>query len=470
MALRAPWVLSLIVLAACPGGTLETGDSSDVDDGPDDVDAGVDPGRSDADPAAPDADPAAPDAAVIAGEPDAGPIDPPACSDGLRVPFRSHAVAYAAGVIKPSNHSQSQLDQATADFYWEWKSRYLKDGCGSGRSYVDVGLDNAQTVSEAHGYGMLIAVLFAGEDPDARNVFDRLFRYFEDHPSELTPGLMSWSQDSSCQNNQGANSAADGDLDIALALLMADQQWGSGGAINYRAEADKVIDAIREAEIDGSGRWVLMGDWVQFNDDAQNATRSSDFMPGHFVSFAEASGDGAWTTVTNFGYGMFQTLQAQYAGSTGLLPDFVVSPAQPAPAPAGFLEGANDGRYHYNACRDPWRLGSHFVTSGDSRAKGLLDKLSSWAKSSTGGEPADIKAGYSLAGQPSPGSSYLSMAFVAPFGVGAMVNSSHQSWLNTLWNLIDGTEAQLYYDDSIKLLSMVVMSGNWWTPEDVNCD
>ena len=30
-----------------------------------------------------------------------------------------------------------------------------------------------------------------------------------------------------------AESQTDGDLDIALSLLMADKQWGSGGAVNY---------------------------------------------------------------------------------------------------------------------------------------------------------------------------------------------------------------------------------------------
>ena len=44
-------------------------------------------------------------------------------------------------------------------------------------------------------------------------------------------------------------SATDGDLDIAFGLLLADKQWGSAGAINYLAEARKVIAAIKMFEM-----------------------------------------------------------------------------------------------------------------------------------------------------------------------------------------------------------------------------
>src|SRR4029450_6472942 len=97
--------------------------------------------------------------------------------------------------------------------------------------------------------------------------------------------LMSWAQGTSCQNVDGDNSVTDGDLDVAYALLLADKQWGSGGAIDYRAEALKVIAAIREGDLDSSGHWVLLGNWVDRSDQHYRSTRTSDFMPGHFESF-----------------------------------------------------------------------------------------------------------------------------------------------------------------------------------------
>ena len=42
---------------------------------------------------------------------------------------------------------------------------------------------------------------------------------------------MAWAQNQSCQNVSGPDSATDGDLDIAYALLLADRQWAINGAI-----------------------------------------------------------------------------------------------------------------------------------------------------------------------------------------------------------------------------------------------
>jgi hypothetical protein len=71
---------------------------------------------------------------------------------------------------------------------------------------------------------------------------------------------------------------------------------------------------------------------------------------------------------------------------------------------------------------------------------------------------------------PSPGTDYLSMAFVAPLGVGAMANAANQAWLNDIWDLVVATpvDAEGYYENTLKLLAMLVMSGNWWPPEGVS--
>src|SRR5690606_2495130 len=114
---------------------------------------------------------------------------------------------------------------------------------------------------------------------------------FHDH-------LMSWNQKRSCANAGGNDSASDGDLDIAFALLLADAQWGSCGAIDYRAEAEAVLADVAAGELDQSQRYVLLGDWVTPSSvPYYDATRSSDFMPDHFRSFAAATGDPWWTDV-----------------------------------------------------------------------------------------------------------------------------------------------------------------------------
>jgi endo-1,4-beta-D-glucanase Y len=387
-------------------------------------------------------------------------------------PFASHPMTYAAGTIRPDHVSQSALDQAVRDFYDEWKGEFLSQTCGTGRYVVLSHTDGANlTVSEAHGYGMLLAALMAGHDPDARTIFDGMYAYFRDHPSIFTPNLMAWYQNKSCGDANGGDTASDGDLDIAYALLLADKQWGSCGAVDYLAAAQSVIADIKAAELDTSSQYVLLGDWVTPSDTQYYpATRSSDFMPDHYRAYLAATSDTDWTDVVDRGYDIFDAIQTTYSASTGLLPDFVVDPlGTPDPAPPGFLEGPNDGKYSYNACRNPWRLATDFVVSGDARASSALAPINAWIRTTTGNDPSQIGAGYALDGTPTPGTDYLSQAFVAPFGVGAMVDAANQAWLNDVWGLMISTplSAEGYYENTLKLLAMIVMSGNWWAPQTV---
>jgi endoglucanase len=404
---------------------------------------------------------------------DGGPPAPTCDSAGENAaqPFGMHAIAYTAGSILPSNHSQAELDDAVRSFYDKWKERYLREGapCPDGHVYVATGMSDSMTVSEAHGYGMVLLAFMAGHDADAHRLFDGAYAFFRAHPTETQADLLAWSQDSSCKDNQGQDSATDGDLDVAYALLLADKQWGSGGAINYRAEAIKVIAAIRTGDLDSSASWVLLGNWVSRSDTHWSSTRTSDFMPGHFASFGAASGDTEWQKLLDHEYDIVDQLQKGFAPASGLLPDFVVDVEDaPKPSEPNFLENETDGDYGYNACRDPWRIGVHYLTSGDARAKAALEAMNAFIESAAGGDPHAIRPGYHLSGVPLD-RNYFAHAFVSPFGVGAMTDSSHQSWLDALWDTTVDEDNSNYYDDSLKLLSMIAMSGNWWAPEAAPC-
>lgn len=399
-----------------------------------------------------------------------GPDGQPGCSGdggGAAQPFGNHALAYAAGAILPSHLSQGQLDDGVRGFYDAWKARYLRQGCGAGRWYVDIELDGRLTVSEAHGYGMIITAYMAGHDPQARTIFDGMVAYYLDHPSQDTPGLMAWAQDGACSDTDGANSAADGDLDIAYALLLADKQWSSGGAIDYRGLADTLLDAIAWGEVDPSGSYVQLGDWT--SGEYAAATRSSDFMPGHLASFAAITGDAAWQQIADRTYAIVADVQATYAPSTGLIPDFIAAAgSDPQPARAYFLENAADGAYGYNACRDPWRIAMDFLINGDARSRDVVRRITTWIRGATGGDPYEIRPGYALDGG-GLGGTYFDLAFVAPLGVAAMVDAGNQAWLNALWDATVSGGDSTYYGDTIGLLSLIAMSGNWWAPEAAPC-
>jgi hypothetical protein len=383
------------------------------------------------------------------------------------VPFGGHAFTYSSAVIKPNSQTQAQMDTVVGTFYDSWKAAYVSGGCVAGRRRINY--DGAsQTVSEAHGYGMLAAVLMAGHDAEAQTLFDDFYRYFRAHNATGTGGadMMAWKQDAGCANIEGADTASDGDLDIAMALLMADRQWGSCGAINYKAEGLKVVTALKAGVLDTSKRYVKLGNWVTTADAKfYPSTRSSDFMPSHYRSFKWASGDATWDNVLNTTYDIVAAIQANHSPTTGLIPDFIKNPlSSPAPVNVPFLENdATDPGWGYNACRDPWRLTTDLVASGDTRTAAAMLKIKTFIKTASGGSATNLDAERALNGTVI--GNYEEMSFSAPYMVGAMSDPSDQAWLNLLWTRVSTRPLQGYFGDSIKLISLIVASGNWWQPE-----
>ncbi|MGD8192875.1 glycosyl hydrolase family 8 [Herbiconiux sp. P18] len=393
------------------------------------------------------------------------PVDATATAAGVARPFGSHPVAPAAGAATPPGGTAS-ADAATAAVYDRWKADYVRAGCGTGRYYVDASSStSSMVVSEGQGYGMVITALMAGHDPAARTVFDGLYRYVLDHPSETDPQLMSWRQDATCSSTPGsASSATDGDLDIAFGLLLADTQWGSTGSIDYATEALRVIAAIKRSEIEPDTRLPKLGDWVGTGDSHRYGVRTSDLMVDHFDAFETATGDPFWGEVSTASTALVTALQSTAAPDTGLLPDFAVDTQTTAPRPAspGFLESANDGRFSWNACRTPWRLAAGGLLSDDDAARSAADRMGAWAVSSTKGDPAGIRAGYQLDG--SPLVSYSDPAFLAPLAAGAAVRSSRQGFVDAAWTALRTGPRAGYYSDSLRLQVMLLLSNNSWPP------
>lgn len=380
----------------------------------------------------------------------------------LSVPSVASAAGtpYVPGTLRPSV-SQATQDQVLQKYYDFWKKNFLTTKCGSG-TYAVLSKDADHAfVAEGEGYGMTIAAMMAEKDPQARSIVDGIVKFVKAHPSVNNKDLHAAEQDSSCKSVNGSDSATDGDLEIAYGLLIADKKWGSGGSVDYKAEAVRIINAIKKSEVNNSTKFTLLGDW---GNDAQykNSSRSSDWMPGHLRGYATATGDSFWDGVRTRSETAVSQLQSQYAPNTGLLPDFVVSTnSTPKPAPSGFLEGPNDGKYSWNACRDPWRLGVDAITAPGSAASGQVRKMNTWIQSATGGDPSKIQSGYSLSGSKTESGQHP--CFTAPFAVAAMASPGSQAWLDKLWAQIAAfsPDASDYYGTGITVQVLLILTGNY---------
>lgn len=375
---------------------------------------------------------------------------------------------YTAGTIKPTSRNHSLQTQVSI-VYNQWKDKFLrKDPHNIDRMYVWFGsTGELEVVSEGQGFGMLSVVLMADYDSNAHNLFDNLLRYYRAHPSVSSPYLMAWAQtiiDGHLVDTRGPNSATDGDMDAAYALLLAHEKWESNGILNYKQEALNTINALMEKTIHHTEWTIKLGDWVYDNHSVYGtSTRCSDFMFDHLRAFQSYSGDPRWRKVIDKTFQITNHIFNQFSSNTGLLPDFIVKNHQGyIPAHPNFLESSTDGQYSWNSCRTPWRLGIDYLLNGDSRILPLLQKLNHWVMTTTAGNPSSIKAGFQLDG--SPLVTFSSMAYVAPFAVSAAIDGNNQRWLDLLWTAMAAAKNDGYYEDSIRLLSMISVAGMWKSP------
>jgi hypothetical protein len=390
---------------------------------------------------------------------------PQVAASGSGYPFGSRLKAYAAG-IRPSQ-SNAAMDALLTRQYDAWKAERVVPAKSivAGGYAVQFADPNYLVVSEGQGYGMLLTVLFAGHDPQARTLFDGMLAVVRARPAygvvQYDPNgkyLMDWRINADGSVGDGWN-AMDGDLDIAMALLMADRQWGSSGKWNYLQEARNTIGALKSFNMTADGTPKGLKRAYSGHID----TRTSDYMIGHFRAFKAATGDPVWDLAVNKCYAVLNLMQTVYSPGVGLMPDFVMD-ADNAPHPStGYIGDGNDkeGYYWWNACRNPWRFSSDYLLSGDARFAKVTGKMIDFFKSSSGGDPTAIGTGYALDGTMLTGGS--SPAYNAPICAGACVDARFQPFLDAMWNWNAKNLTTGYYDGEIQLLSMVVASGNWWS-------
>jgi hypothetical protein len=382
-------------------------------------------------------------------------------------PFASRIDPYPYGT-KPNHVTPAQMDNSIKTHYNAWKAAALVNvPTVPGGKAVRFGGSHL-TVSEGMGYGMLILVLMAGHDPQAQVLFDGLLTTVRARPAYSNPMpsgkyLMDWrlAADGSSQSSAGGGwNAMDGDEDIAMALLMADRQWGSTGAWNYKQEGINTINAMKTLNMKSDGTTKGLG--------SPDISRTSDYMTGHFRAYAKATGDTFWsTTAIDRSYELIDRMQDVYSPGVGLMPEFIVATntSTPRPSSGGMADAGvmTEMNYFANAQRNPWRWGTDYVHSGDTRWKDVLMKMTKFFVAKTGGNPNNMSIGYQLNGT-DMGFAWPARGVIAGAMNGAQVDPSFQPFLNASWDWLNSHFVTHYYDSELVLLSMLVASGNWWNP------
>ena len=267
---------------------------------------------------------------------------------------------------------------------------------GPNKVYFEVGdslgyisdIKNHDARTEGMSYGMMIAVQMNKKD-----IFDRLWRWskkYMQHQDGPRKGYFAWScKTDGTHNAEGA--ASDGELYYITSLIFASNRWGNDTGINYKAEAQHILDCIqpkptpnpspREGSADsvvnkrgnhaplpwgGAGGGLYLIDpnskLITFTPDGfgQRFTDPSYHIPAFYEVWAKWADDGRselWNECAqksreflhkciNDTTGLNPDM-CQYDGSLMQMPSF---PGRPQPQGAPRRNGGNNFRY------DSWRV------------------------------------------------------------------------------------------------------------------
>ncbi len=255
---------------------------------------------------------------------------------------------------------------------------------------------------------------------------------------------MAWHVDSN-NNVLDWTSATDADEDMAFALVVADKKWGG-----YTTDATNLIGNVLSCEVEPTTFVLKPGDvWG-----GSGNTNPSYFTPAFYKIFKAYTGNVNWDRVTDQAYQVIANVNGKTgAATTGLQPNWTTACGDPVPD-----RSLSDYNYTYDACRVPWRLAMDAAWNCDTRATSQLDKLNAFFRNIGAG---NIKDGYKLDG--TLVGSYHNPAFVAPAASGA-ITSTDSAYRSSMWNETVNLRNQGYYHDSLRLMSLLFMSGNMTNP------
>jgi endo-1,4-beta-D-glucanase Y len=362
-------------------------------------------------------------------------------------------LGYAQTQIFPANkvfsYGLMPLSKNSSDAqsnYNIWKNNFITP-CNNGRYRVKFDT-TTQTVSEGIGYGMLLTA-YAGD----QSIFDGLWNYYKDFRN--TNGVMNWKIDG-CATAIGLGGATDAELDTAMALIVADYQWGSNGTVNYKADANTLIGIIRNKEVEVPSFTLKPGDaWG-----GSSITNASYFAPAYFRAFGVYTNNTAfWNQVAVKCYAIMNNNLTVNNAVGGLVSDWCQADGAYSNQSTGF---GNQGKaYSYDAARTPWRIAVDYLWYGTSEAKTYTKKASDFVRLTLGGT-ANIKDGYyqngTLLGQ------WHNSTFVGAFAAAAM-GGDDQSHLDASYiDLKNINDANSYFNQTLKTLYLFLLNGEFYLP------
>jgi endoglucanase len=247
----------------------------------------------------------------------------------------------AAGI-----YTESKLKTVVQNTWSNYKSKSIIDG----NKVVDK--NDKSVIIEAQSYALLRAAIM-----NDKSTFDNVYSWtklnMQVRPDDKLFAFRISPDQTGNYTRVDLSNATDGDLDVGLALVMADKKWSSSGNINYSQEVKTLANAIfKNRVLDLNGNLTLL----PFNSQKWKGIEilnPSYFSPAHYKLFSAYDTDNNWGKLS---YDTYNTLD-WIKSKAGLYPDWIVydyNTKQFRDAQGEMGAGAHF--YGYDAFRIYWRL------------------------------------------------------------------------------------------------------------------
>ena len=216
------------------------------------------------------------------------------------------------------------------------------------------------TVSEGQAYALLLAVALRDQER-----FERVWRWTRDH-LQRDDGLFSWRWRNGAVADE--QPAADADLDIARALVLAEKAFDSPKLRKYAARVAKSILREETAVVHGQ-RVLLPGPWA--DQAAPLMVNASYVSPVATQLLGKATGDPRWEALEAGSRALVEK-----ASRDGLPPDWAILQSD------GSLEASSQGPggrpgFGWDAVRVPIRHAESCVKEDRTLAGNMASRLES---------------------------------------------------------------------------------------------
>ena len=318
--------------------------------------------------------------------------------------------------------------------------------------------------------GMLLAVYMASASDDTQELFDQLLNFYRCFPAKgQSKNVCDSRYDSkynidimSSEVTKGSTDVytttlayPDADFDAALALFMADKQWGSEGNMDYAALGRSLIGKIMESDIVKDSLKIKGYSWdynPAFNPSYAALANFQVFFENHTNEFVANNWQDLIPAVTA------EVFLCQDS-STGLVPGWCDWKTHTPCKVEQYEEGPG---FNHDALRTPWRMAQAYYWYGNKDAKKFNDKIVKWLPYASYEHASYIRNNYNLDGSYSIDalSPYGDAAEVGGVGLAMASADDPKFYLETVYESLLNLPAKTPSHATESILQLLLLTGN----------